>query len=122
MPGAGTGFTVWFCSQLSTLNSHLRRCLRTPAPMPGFVADAVRIISWIRKMKSKFAGVALEPAEGARAAEFFVEADVVGRAHVERAARVVLAIAGRGDEAENLGDGLAGGEFAADVLGLPPHA
>ena len=81
--------------------------------MPGFVTNAVAVATWKTQVESKFACAATQPAKRGGVAEFFIEADVVRRTDVERAAGVVLAEAGRGDELEDRCEALAGGEFRA---------
>ena len=65
-------------------------------------------------MKAEIASVTEQPAISGSSGEIFVEVRATGATEIERAARVVLAVAGRGHEVENRCDRLAGGELPAD--------
>ena len=93
-----------------------------PAPVPRLVSDAVGIVAWERKVKTKRRGLVRKPGEGGGEGEAFGERRIVGRGDVDGAAGVVFAVAGRSDEGENLIDGAASGEVRADDFGLTGDA
>ena len=86
--------------------------------MPGLVADAVSVSSWIGQGKSKTWGMPFEPLKGGGEFERLLQIRVAGRTDVEGSTRVVFAKAGRRDVTQDGVERLAGLEFGADKLGL----
>src|SRR4249919_3997840 len=62
-----------------------------PAPVPGFVHDAVRIIARVAHHEAVRARVVLQPGEGTRLLETLFRRRLIGRADVERTAAMVFA-------------------------------
>src|SRR6185312_16834875 len=87
---------------------------RVPAPMPRLVCDAMAIPARIRHPKPETRRMPLQPRERRRALELFLERRVARRRQVDRAPGMVLAVAGRRADAEDLG-------HVEPALALSPH-
>src|SRR4249919_492095 len=74
----------------------------TPAPVPGFVHDAVRVVERVAHDETVCARVVPQPGEGARLFEALFRRRFVRRADVECATAVVFAETGRGIDLEDL--------------------
>src|SRR6185312_16465224 len=83
-----------------------------PAPVPRLVRDPVVVVAWIGQMKPVTSRVARQPRESGGAFEFFLECGEAGRGEVDRAAGMVLAVARRGADAQDLVDRQSAREFA----------
>jgi len=95
-----------------------RSWLCVPAPMPRFKRNPVRIVARITEPKTETRGMGNQPRKCRGTFELFLERGKARRRHVERAAGVVLAVAGRGTDPQDLIDRLAAGKLPPQQIEL----
>src|SRR5690606_36542499 len=91
----------------------LRPCW-TPAPMPRFVDDAVRIVAWVAHPETMPGRVPLQPGECRRGFEACLGRRIAGRADVQRQAAVVFAETGCRVDLQYVRDTLAARTLALE--------
>src|SRR6185437_11914905 len=88
--------------------------LRVPAPVPRLVRNPVHVVARVGEGESVPRSVSLQPPERGRAFEFFFERREAWRCEIHAAAAVVLAVTGRGADAQDFVHVQAARPFAFD--------
>src|SRR5690349_23333815 len=83
---------------------HSKRSASVICPMPRFVVNTVRVVARVREREAVSAGVPAKPGIGRRGLEGQFQRLGVGRGDVDGAAGMVLAVARRGVDPEDVGD------------------
>lgn len=87
-------------------------------PMPRFVGNSVGVSSGVGEVEAEFRGMGHEPPEGPGSAESRGQFGATGATHVDRAAGVVFAASGCGEDAEGGSDLSPAPELGAKQGGL----
>src|ERR1019366_6302175 len=94
----------------------------TPAPVPRFESDAMRVAPRIGEAKTELSSAAFQPPKRRGLGEVLVEPSMTRAAEVQRPARVMLTASWRGDKLQDRMEGLAVGESLADDCRLAGDA